>query len=266
MCGIAGWIGHRDSNPALAQAPVRAVGHRGRARTRPRIVMLKYLYRQYFKSDLVRWVHRRLIGSPFVTRIIFGCNSYQPLSSIAFEGYFDLTTVCLYRTLRKIMFRNRNARLCEIGVGPFAILSRAIAPYSHHQIDAGDLNPHWVELARKHHQDGANIRLVESDILSGFAGEVYDIIFWNLPYTKDPETFLPGLFDPETFLPRLFEQVPPQLSDQGRLIIGYNPATLARKKVLTILNRYPELSLECVENFWWNLHDVLLIAPRSTGT
>lgn len=216
--------------------------------------LFTFVYRAYSRNGLLRRVYLNFLRSALATRLIFGVRPYRGWSEFPdFQAYFDLTTVCLWRVLREELRRHPDARLCEIGLGAFAILSRALARHAHQPIVASDFNRDTVELARRHvAADDVDVEIIQSTVLSDYPKREFDIIFWNLPYYQDPETYLP----------ELFKTVPGFLAAEGKLVIGYNPGALSRARVMDILARYPRLRLGGIRRAWWNRHDVLVIEPN----
>jgi len=143
----------------------------------------------------------------------------------------------------------KDPKILEIGVGNYAILSGWLSRHVNQSIDATDVDSGCVESARRYIQaNGVNVNAIQSDLFSNVHGKDYDLIFWNLPYYRNPE-----------FLDGLFEQAPNFMADGAKLIIGYNPTPLPRERVLKFLQRHDGLRLDKIISYWWNLHDVLVL-------
>ncbi|GJL80337.1 MAG: hypothetical protein NPINA01_33260 [Nitrospinaceae bacterium] len=215
--------------------------------------LLKTVYRDYKNSDdnLVGKVHWKLISSPLVAKWTFGL---KMIPGPAPKRYlFDLTTVLLKLELKKILSQLKDSKILEIGVGNYAILSGWLSRHVNQHIDATDVDPGCVESARKYiDANSFNVNAIQSDLFSSVQGKKYDLIFWNLPYYRDP-----------VFLDGLFEQAPDMMADRARLIIGYNTTPLPRKKVLEFLERHDGLELDKVVTYSWNLHDLMVL--KKTG-
>ncbi len=209
--------------------------------------MRSLLYERYYNDGLVHEVHERLIRSRTVVRLLFGVQ-IDELSDVQ-QDLFDLTTINLSRLLRPMVRSNPKVRVCEIGVGAYAILARALARELSVPVDAGDIDAGMVAVAK--HQvaiDGSAVRVEHSDLFEAFEGRQYDIIFWNMPYQEDPDLYLP----------RLFREAPDHLAPGGRLVIGYNTFTLPRSAVLDELAR-SRLRQEHLGTASWNLHETLVL-------
>ncbi len=211
--------------------------------------LLKTVYRIYKNSDN-NWVGRivwKFNSSPLAARWVFGLKMIP--GSIPKRFLFDLTTVLLKIELKKWLPRVKNSRILEIGVGNYAILSGWMSKHVDQTIDATDVDAGCVESARKYIEvNGANVNAIQSDLFSNVQGKKYDLIFWNLPYYRDP-----------VFLDGLFEQVPDFMNEGARLIIGYNPTPLPRDTVLQFLKSHDGLVLDKIVSHWWNLHDILVL-------
>ena len=216
------------------------------------------LYAYYYRDGLVTRLWHRVNGSKFFTRLLFGVKIVEDRSYFTdFGSYFDLTTVLLRNVVKKYLRLNPNAHLLEIGVGAFVILSRSLARYANNLMIGVDRTEELVEKARKSvDQDKARIEIFRSDVLGGMENYKFDIIFWNLPYYVDPETYLP----------KLFEQIPNcSKNNHSVTLLGFNasPSALPLSKVDDIIKRYPDIDLCKVYNWWWARHNVVMIRPNS---
>ena len=210
--------------------------------------MRSQLYERYYDDGFVHELHERLIRSRRLTRLLFGVSIREGCETQ--DDLFDLTSINLLRILRPMAKANPQARFCEIGVGGFAILSRALARVLHSEVHAGDIDRAMVEVARRHVQgDGGGVRVEVSDMFEAFAGEVYDVVFWNMPYQEDPATYLP----------RFLSEAPAHLKPGGKLVIGYNTFTLGRDVVLAEVGEHRELSVHTLGTASWNLHETLVL-------
>jgi SAM-dependent methyltransferase len=209
--------------------------------------MRSLLYEHYYRDGLVHEVHERLIRSRRVVRLLFGVKIAEKSDCQA--DLFDLTTINLARILRGRVRRDSPTRICEIGVGAYAILSRALASDVCVTIDAGDIDADMVEAAKREvASDGSDVDVVHSDLFEAFRDRTYNLIFWNMPYQEDPALYLP----------RLFREAPAHLSPGGRLVIGYNTFTLSRDAVLEELGR-SRLKQDELHTSTWNLHETLVL-------
>lgn len=211
--------------------------------------LLKTVYRVYKNSDnnLIGKIHWKFISSPLMAKWIFGLKMIP--GPVPKRYLFDLTTILLKIELNKILPRLNDPKTLEIGVGNYAILSGWLSRHVNQTVDATDVDTGCVESARKYIEaNGFNVNAIQSDLFSNVQNKKYDLIFWNLPYYRDP-----------VFLDGLFEQAPNMMADGAKLIIGYNPTPLPRKKVLEFLERHNGLELDKVITYKWNLHDIMVL-------
>lgn len=144
--------------------------------------------------------------------------------------------------------------LCT-GSGCIAIATAVYRP--DWQVDAVDLSADALELARSNvarFDVGDRVRLIQSDLFNGLAGERYDLIVTNPPYvTHDEVAALPDeyRFEPELGLRagedgldlalRILRDAPDHLSEDGLLICEVGESERALVKLL------PQLPLAWVE-------------------
>lgn len=205
----------------------------------------------YERRNSLFALHRKIIQSPAITRMIFGVNVDRAFVK---NGFFDLTTILLMWDLRPRLRKFDNPRLLEIGVGRFAVLSGWLSRRVKTRIVACDFDRIAYESAKVHvHRNDLDVEVHHSDVLSAVPAGEYDLLYWNLPYYDDPDPLLT----------RLFEDAPNFLSENGVLILGFNGKPLPVSKVLDVLHRHPELELEKVKSYWWNLHALVAIRKVS---
>lgn len=206
----------------------------------------------YQRRNALFALHRKIIQSPRVTRMLFGIEVDRAFVK---NGFFDLTTLLLKSEIRARLRGFSDPKLLEIGVGRFAVLSGWLSRHVKQRIVACDFDPIAYESAKVHVQrNELDIEVLQSDVLSAVPAGKYDLIFWNLPYYDDPEPILS----------RLFEAAPGYLSGQGAMILGFNGKPLPVAAVIDILGRYPALEVEKVRRYWWNLHALVSIKRAAT--
>ena len=201
----------------------------------------------YQRRNALFSLHRKIIQSPRVTKMLFGID-VDP--AFVKNGFFDLTTLLLKSEIRRRLRRLSDPKLLEIGVGRFAVLSGWLSRHVENRIIACDFDPIAYESAKVHvHRNNLDIEVLQSDVFSAVPAGSYDLIYWNLPYYDDPEPLLS----------RLFEAAPGYLSDRGTMTLGFNGKPLPVETVVQILGRYPGLEIEKVRSYWWNLHALVSI-------
>ncbi len=205
----------------------------------------------YDRRNTVFAIHRKLIQSPRIAKLLFGVDVDKAFMR---NGFFDLTTLLLQSELRRRVRRYENPRILEIGVGRFAVLSGWLSRRIKDRITACDYDRIAYESAKVHvRRNGLDIDVLRSNVLGSVPEGERDLIFWNLPYYDDPEPLLS----------RLFEAAPSYLSKEGRMILGFNGKPLPVARVIEILGRYPGLEIDRVRSYWWNLH--ALVSIRRTA-
>tara|TARA_R110002072_G_scaffold29490_16_gene93194 strand:- start:3023 stop:3706 length:684 start_codon:yes stop_codon:yes gene_type:complete len=205
----------------------------------------------YKRRNALFALHRKIIQSPRVTRMLFGIDVDRTFVK---NGFFDLTTLLLKWELQARLRAFNDPKLLEIGVGRFAVLSGWLSQHVKQRIVACDFDPIAYESAKVHvHRNDLDIEVLQSDVLSAVPAGRYDLVYWNLPYYDDPEPLLS----------RLFEAAPGYLSDRGTMTLGFNGKPLPVSTVIDILGRYPELEVESVRSYWWNLHALVSIKRAS---
>ncbi len=201
----------------------------------------------YERRNALFSLHRKIIQSPGITRLLFGVKVDRAFVK---NGFFDLTTLLLQRDLRPRLRKFAAPKLLEIGVGRFAVLSGWLSRRVKVRIVACDFDRIAFESAKVHVQrNQLNVDVHHSDVLGSVPEAKYNLIYWNLPYYEDPEPLLS----------RLFDDAPRFLADDGSMILGFNGKPLPVATVVDVLGRYPELEVESVRSYWWNLHALVAI-------
>jgi methylase of polypeptide subunit release factors len=210
----------------------------------------KYVYDSFARAESpIRRLHKRWFTSPHTTRWLFGM-TVLPGGEQTY--YYDLTTILLARVLAPKLRANPDARVLEIGTGGYALLAGKLSRLTTKPIDASELDPGRAASSKQHVElNHVNVNVIQSDLFASLPATRYDLIFWNLPYYRDPSGYLANLID----------QVPDFLADTGELVIGYNTKPLPRVTVEKLLEGGP-LRVVRPYTWWWNLHDVLVIGKR----
>jgi hypothetical protein len=223
---------------------------------------VKYLYELYYTSAInswAFWLYNRFMRSPLVVKWLFGMKVLSPeeLSSYftTLPIYFGSQTVFLKMVLKDKLRRSPNLKLLEVGVGAFAVLSGYLSRWVTQTIDAIDIDPACIESAQKHVElNKVNVCVFYSDLFTKVSNCKYDLIFWNLPLTEDPNTYLP----------RLFKEVPNFMNKNAQLVIVYHTKKLQRENVLDTLSNFKRLQLNEIKTWWWSMHEVMLIDKKVT--
>ena len=198
----------------------------------------------------LRALHRRLFRSALPARLLFATRVRDDTQNYV----MDLTSILLRNFLKPQVRRHPDLRVLELGVGRFAIPSGYLSRYSDTRFDAVDVKADAVASAQAVIEENAfNVRVWQSDLLTSVPAAPYDLIFWNLPYYRDPELFA-----------RFFASVPPYLSSRGTLVLGYNAIALPRERLIAALEGVPELRVVHVRTWGWNRHEILVLKQVAT--
>lgn len=213
-----------------------------------------YVYSNYSRANKRSWarpIHRRLTTSRFVVRSLFGMR----IEPEEYErSYFDLTTVLMHTFLRRLIERRPGQKILEIGAGRFALLSGALSRAATRTIDAVEIHKPFIMPAREAiAMNGLDVNVFHSDVFSTVPEGQYDLIFWNLPYYRNPARLL----DP------LFGSAPEYLSPNGEVVLGFNTSALRTRDVLGILERHGAIQLVETRTYRWNRHEILVCRRRS---
>lgn len=214
---------------------------------------IKYwFHQQYANKAWLRRIYYSFLRSALAVRFIFGVKVYLHAQTRQnYPEYFDLTTVFLYRELKRKMAKNSEMMLLEIGIGSFAILSRAISRLASQKVDAIDIEEQAVQEAKLHvTKDHSNVNVFQSHLFENISSDAkYNLIFWNTPYYQNPESWLAPLF----------ADLHRHLTIKGELWIAYNSTPLPRKVILNILERFPKLKLKEIKTWTYTLHEIVII-------
>jgi SAM-dependent methyltransferase len=203
-------------------------------------------------SGPLRRLHGRLFRSPAVARWLFGTRVRNDSRLFV----MDLTSVLLRSFIRPQLQRHAGLRVLELGCGHFAIPSGYLSRFTTGTFDVVDVNPDAVESTRAVvEENGFDVRVGRSDLMSSLPGSPYDLIYWNLPYYRDVELF-----------GRLFDVAPDHLTPGGALVLGYNAVALPRQRLVELLDDRPDLIVTGVKTWHWNRHEIMVIRRRTPGT
>ncbi|UCD13217.1 MAG: methyltransferase [Thermoplasmatales archaeon] len=120
----------------------------------------------------------RLSSSKLLTKLIFGFDVI-PYHHQNCQNW-DLSTLILKKALD--IYVKDNQKILEVGTGHLAILSIYIAKKKEVYVTAIDINPVYIENAKKNaKKNRVSINLIHSDLFAKIDGR-FDIIFFNPPY------------------------------------------------------------------------------------
>ena len=140
--------------------------------------MYKNIHPTYNINKTILKLNERLIRSKILTKMIFGLD-IVPLDHPNCQ-FWDFSTLILKKAL--IKYIKNGQRILEIGTGHLGLLSLYIAKKQEIDITAVDINPIFIQNARKNAlKNGVNINFIQSDLFNEIK-TVYDCIFFNPPY------------------------------------------------------------------------------------
>jgi hypothetical protein len=216
--------------------------------TNMRRLLLDWLYAKCVRGarSWPRAMHRRAFQSPLVVRALFSITVQNPEPRVYL---LDLSTVLLRGFLRARVRDRPEMKILEIGSGSFALPSGYLSRYVDPAIDAVDVDEGRVNSARRvARENGLRLKIFASDLFSSVPEGRYDLIFWNLPYYREPR-----------FLHGLFEAAPRYMSEGAEVVLGYNTVALPRAEILGILAQHPRLRVALVKTWHWNKHEIMAL-------
>lgn len=140
----------------------------------------------------------------------------------------------------------RVLRVLDLCTGSGCLAVLAAHAYPHARVDASDVSPAALAVARRNvarYRLRRRVRLVRSDLFSALSGRRYDLILCNPPYVKkatmralpreyrhEPRLALDGGRDGLDFVRRMLSGARAHLAPQGLLVceIGHNRRALER--------------------------------------
>jgi ribosomal protein L3 glutamine methyltransferase len=143
--------------------------------------------------------------------------------------------------------RQRPRRVLDLGTGSGCLAILAARAFPAAQVDAIDLSPAALAVARKNvarHRLGRRVRLKRSDLFAGVRGGRYDLILSNPPYVSanamarlpaeyqhEPRSALAGGADGLDLVARILAQAPNHLEPGGLLMceVGDGKAAAQRR-------------------------------------
>lgn len=130
---------------------------------------------------------------------------------------------------------DRPFRILDLCTGSGCLAILAAMAFPHATVDAVDLSPAALEVARENihlHNLSERVHAIESDLFDSLTGNQYDIIITNPPYVNEssmkalppeylhePRMALAGGDDGMQLIERIMTQAPAFLTDEGFLIL-----------------------------------------------
>lgn len=209
---------------------------------------VKFCIIKEFKKSLQRILSKVLSikilrTCSIITKIVFSIRPYDPI----WEEHFDLTTYTLKKALDKIAIKETS--ILEVGTGHIGILSIYLAKKGCKNITAVDINPDFVDNARKNAKaNKVSIGFSTSDLFSNFT-EKYDLIFFNPPYVPTEfakrlgktingaitENVWHGGKDGTETISRFLREAHKYIEDDGQILLGVNNFYVSDNKIRELI-------------------------------
>lgn len=182
----------------------------GHALNRPRSYLHAWPERQLTPEEQSRFealLHRRLAGEPVA--YITGCQEFWSLSfevntaTLIPRPETELLVDATLQLAESIAVCDPPIRLADLGTGSGCIALALAHEQPHWRITAVDISMDALQTARRNAQrlDIDNVGFLQTDWLSCFAANAFDIIVSNPPYIRAGDPHLQGLaHEPQTAL------------------------------------------------------------------
>ena len=229
--------------------------------------LIKHIYESYGKNryiikgnkSLIVRLHTFIFSSSLLIKIIFGVKIDDSLhnrnlphkNKRNLPHKYDITTILLKNYLKNIINKNnKKLKVLEIGTGYYGILSIYLKKKFDVDIVATDLDPKAIKSTKLNlNINNVKIGAFDSNLFQNINYFDFDIIFWNLPYYRKVENYLVPLI----------EQSDQYLSQNGKLILGYNSSPLNYETVIEISKKNKKLTYDNTVLYSWNQHAISVI-------
>jgi methylase of polypeptide subunit release factors len=162
--------------------------------------------------------------------------------------HWDFTTLVLRRALLRSAMPGM--RVLEIGTGPYALLPRFLERHRPCHIEVCDINPDYVEQARRQlATEPSHIHVLQSDLFENIT-QRYDLVFSNTLYIPREEGTRRGIDSMHErdsdwcggttgyeFIDRLLSSAPDHLLHGGQLLLGFNTMYLDADELKRLCER-----------------------------
>ncbi len=223
-------------------------------------------------DGIQRLFPRFVFSSKKLTELIFGIE-VTPYQHPSCQNW-DLTTLAFKRALDNHI--SDGQKILEIGTGPLAILSIYLARRKAVHITAVDINPAFIESARRNAGlNKANIELKQSDLFANVDG-IFDVILFNPPYVPTQwvlgnrrrmhsnsifDMVCDGGIDGCDTIGRFLKEVASVMHQDSVVLLGVNTSFVSIKRIGELVKRN-DLLLTSVVGSWGNPSRIYIIANR----
>lgn len=204
----------------------------------------------------------KLTKSKILTYFLFRLE-VLPYDSVLCQNW-DFSTLILKKALNKYV-RN-GQRILEVGTGHLAILSIYISKNKNLDIYASDINPDYIENAKKNViKNKVDVKLIKSDLFENINGN-FDIIFFNPPYVpinwmlKNHKEFFTntiidltwnGGIDGLEVIKKFIRHVKNYTDSESKILLGVNSFFIKYEKMKSIIEENGFL-LDSIVSSRWN--------------
>ena len=220
--------------------------------------LINYIYRYYSlgvnkgKGNILNKIHEKICSSNFITYLIFKVKIDKNINiGDSFPHRFDLTSVLLKVELKKLLHQNHTIKnVLDMGTGRYALLSIFLKiNYPLLEVTACDIREDFIKHSNINLKtNNVRVNCITSDLYKSIKTNDFDLVFWNIAYYKEPESYLHSMLD-QSYV---------HLSENGILILGFNCQATKKEDVIALINQN-EFDLYKEVNYLWNNHICLFL-------
>ena len=222
------------------------------------------MYKDTHKNNINNTIFKlneRLIRSKVLTKIIFGID-IVPLDHPNCQ-FWDFSTLILKKALNKYVKNGQN--ILEIGTGHLGLLSLYIAKKREVDITAVDINPFFIQNARKNAtKNNLDIDFIQSDLFEKI-NSLYDCIFFNPPYVptnwmlqNHKELISNSIYDLTwdggidgcATIQNFLKKINQVTHNESTILLGANTLFVSYEKISYLIQEYGLYLQEVMSSFW----------------
>lgn len=187
---------------------------------------------------------------------------------------WDITTPILKKALDK--YASDDQKILEVGTGQLGILSIYLKKKKNIHMTAIDINPIFIENAKKNAQkNNVSIHFIQSDLFSNVNG-LFDIVFFNPPYVSKEwilrnrkHLYSDSIFDlvwnggVDGFdtIERFLKNVPKVLYNESIVLLGVNTYFINPQKIKKFIQKN-NLELVTIISYFWTPSKIFVFRKK----